>query len=86
MDPAPERDRARQRAVVDAFFAAGRARDFDALIAVLHPDVVARSDSGPSHPERSTVIRGGEAVAGRARLGAEVLPVFLNGTAGVVSS
>jgi RNA polymerase sigma factor (sigma-70 family) len=86
--PAPERDRGRQRAVVDAFFAAGRAGDFDALIALLHPDVVARSDSGPSHPERSTVIRGAEAVAGRARLGAalgaEILPVFLNGTAGVV--
>src|SRR3984885_3100651 len=39
-----DRDVARQREVVDAFFAAGRAGDFDALVRVLHPDVVLRSD------------------------------------------
>ena len=42
--PPIERDVARQREVVEAFFAAGRAGDFDALIRVLHPDVVLRSD------------------------------------------
>jgi RNA polymerase sigma factor (sigma-70 family) len=86
--PAAERDLARQRAVVDAFFAAGRAGDFDALVAVLHPDVVARADFGPSRPGRSTVIRGAAAVARQARLGAspavEVHPALVNGAAGAV--
>jgi ketosteroid isomerase-like protein len=49
--------------VVDAFFAAGRAGNFDALVAVLHPDVVVRSDFSPSHPNRSTLTRGATAVA-----------------------
>jgi RNA polymerase sigma factor (sigma-70 family) len=86
--PTPERDLARQRAVVDAFFAAGRAGDFDALIAVLHPDVVLRADFSPGRPGRSTVIRGATAVARQARIGArpaaQVLPALVNGTAGVV--
>jgi RNA polymerase sigma factor (sigma-70 family) len=86
--PAPESDPARQRAVVDAFFAAGRAGDFDALIALLHPDVVLRADFSPGRPRRSTVLRGAAAVARAARLGTQpvavVLPVLINGTAGVV--
>jgi RNA polymerase sigma-70 factor (ECF subfamily) len=86
--PAPERDPARRRAVVDAFFAAGRAGDFNALIALLHPDVVLRADFSPGRPDRSTVIRGAAAVARAARLGAspaaEVLPVLVNGAVGVV--
>jgi RNA polymerase sigma factor (sigma-70 family) len=86
--PAPDRDLARQRAVVDAFFAAGRAGDFDALVALLHTDVVARADFSPSRPSRSTVIRGAAAVARQARLGAslaaEVHPALVNGAAGVV--
>jgi RNA polymerase sigma factor (sigma-70 family) len=86
--PAPERDLARQRSVVDAFFAAGRAGDFDALVAVLHPDVVARADFSPSRPGSSMVIRGAAAVARQARLGAspaaEVHPALVNGSAGVV--
>jgi hypothetical protein len=85
---APERDLARQRSVIDAFLAAGRAGDFDALIAVLHPDVVLRADFSPGRPSRSTVIRGAAAVARQARLGAspaaEVLPALINGTAGAV--
>lgn len=86
--PPPERDLARQRAVVDAFFAAGRAGDFSALVALLHPDVVLRADFSPGRPRRSTVIRGAGAVARAARLGArpgaQVLPALVNGTAGVV--
>ncbi len=86
--PAPERDLARQRAVVDAFFAAGRAGDFDALIAVLDPDVVLRADFSPGRPRQSAVIHGAEAVARQARLGAfpgaQVLPALVNGAAGVV--
>jgi RNA polymerase sigma factor (sigma-70 family) len=86
--PAPDRDVRRQRAVVDAFFAAGRAGDFDALVALLHPDVVLRADYGPGRPGRSTVVRGAAAVAEQARLGARIggtlHPALVNGAAGVV--
>jgi RNA polymerase sigma-70 factor (ECF subfamily) len=85
---APEPDLARQRAVVDAFFAAGRAGDFDALVAVLDPDVVLRADLSPGHPGMSSVIRGAAAVARQARAGAgshaEMKPVLVNGAAGAV--
>jgi RNA polymerase sigma factor (sigma-70 family) len=84
----PERDLTRQRAVVDAFFAAGRAGDFDALVAVLHPDVVARSDFSPSRPGSSMVIRGAAGVARQARIGKSpatgVHPALVNGAAGAV--
>ncbi len=86
--PSPDPDIARQRAVVDAFFAAARGGDFDALLALLHPDVVLRADYGPSRPSASTVVRGAAAVARQARLGAnpaaEIHPALINGTAGVV--
>ena len=84
----PERDLVRQRAVVEAFFAAGRAGDFDALVAVLHPDVVLRADFSPGRPRRSTVVHGAAAVARQARIGArtgaDVQPALVNGAAGVV--
>jgi RNA polymerase sigma factor (sigma-70 family) len=83
--PAPDPDLARQREVVDAFFAAARGGDFDALVAVLDPDVVARSDGGPG---ASVVVRGAQAVAGRAlmfaRPSAMVRPAVVNGATGVV--
>jgi RNA polymerase sigma-70 factor, ECF subfamily len=86
--PTPERNLARQRAVVDAFFAAGRAGDFDALVALLDPDVVARADFGPSRPGGPRVVRGATAVARQARIGANaaavIHPVLVNGAAGVV--
>jgi RNA polymerase sigma-70 factor (ECF subfamily) len=84
----PDSDLARQRTVVDAFFLAARNGDFDALIAVLHPDVVLRADFGPSRPHASTIVRGAAAVARQARLGANpaavLLPALINGAAGVV--
>ena len=84
----PERDLTRQRAVVDAFFAAGRAGDFDTLVTLLDPDVVARADLGPSRLGGTRVIRGAAAVARQARLGANaaavIHPVLINGAAGVV--
>ena len=83
--PAQERDLARQRKVVDAFFAAGRAGNFDALVAVLHPDVVARVDLGTDGLKTA---RGAVAVARHARLGADVDAelhrVLVNGAAGVI--
>jgi RNA polymerase sigma-70 factor (ECF subfamily) len=82
----PEPDRTRQREVVDAFFAASRSGDFDALVAVLDPDVVLRSDTG--RPETSHVLRGAEAVASNALTyvsGARwARPALVNGAAGVV--
>ena len=51
--PAPDPDLARQREVVDAFFRAARGGDFDALVALLDPDVVLRSDFGARRPAAS---------------------------------
>jgi RNA polymerase sigma-70 factor (ECF subfamily) len=86
--PSPDPDPARQRQVVDAFFAAARAGDFAALVAVLDPDVVLRADVGARPPAASRVIRGAAAVAGQALLGARpdsvLHPALINGVAGVV--
>jgi RNA polymerase sigma factor (sigma-70 family) len=87
--PTPDRDLGRQRAVVDAFFAAARSGDFDSLVAVLDPDVILRADFGPKHPARSVVIRGAAAVAKQALMGgalptAELRPALVNGAAGAV--
>ena len=85
---APERDLARQRSVLNAFFAAARAGDIDALVAVLHPDVVLRADFSPGRPSRSAVFSGAAAVANQARMGAspaaQLHPALVNGAAGVV--
>jgi RNA polymerase sigma factor (sigma-70 family) len=84
----PDPDLGRQRAVVDAFFSAARSGDFDALVALLHPDVTLRADFGPGRPAASTVVRGAAAVARQARLGANpaalLHPALINGAAGVV--
>lgn len=86
--PSPDRDRARQREVVDAFFAAARHGDFDALVAVLDPDVVLRSDGGDKRPSLSFVRHGAAEVARSALVAANPLavlrPVLINGAAGVV--
>src|SRR5438034_6125279 len=58
----PDADLARQREVVEAFLAAVRAGDFDALLAVLDPDVVRRAD--PAVPAvAATEARGAAVVA-----------------------
>jgi RNA polymerase sigma factor (sigma-70 family) len=83
--PPPDPDLARQRATVDAYFAAAREGDLDALVAVLDPDVVARS-----HGRTGTFeLRGAEKVA-RAAMTARkyapfVRPALINGTAGAVA-
>jgi RNA polymerase sigma-70 factor (ECF subfamily) len=85
---AADSDPTRQREVVNAFFAAAREGDFDALVAVLDPDVVTRSDGGLAAPFATGVVRGAEAVARRAltyaRPAALLRPVLVNGYAGVV--
>jgi RNA polymerase sigma-70 factor (ECF subfamily) len=84
----PDADLARQREVVDAFFAAARSGDFEALVAVLDPDVVLRSDGGAARPIASAVVHGAREVAERAmtfaRLSPYVRPALINGAAGVV--
>ena len=68
--PSAEPDLGRQRQVLDAFMAACRAGDFEALVAVLHPDVVLRADSGASvgGAAASKLVRGARAVAEQAML------------------
>jgi RNA polymerase sigma factor (sigma-70 family) len=86
--PVPDADLNRQREVVGAFVSAARGGDFEALVAVLDPDVVVRSDSGPLRP--GSVIRGAAAVAGQAlsfaRLAPLARPALVNGAAGVVAA
>ncbi|HEX2175463.1 MAG TPA: RNA polymerase sigma factor SigJ, partial [Nocardioidaceae bacterium] len=86
--PTPDPDVARQREVVDAFFAAARDGDFDALVAVLDPDVVLRSDGGAARERLTVAIHGGHEVAGQAitfgRLFPFARPALVNGAAGVV--
>jgi ketosteroid isomerase-like protein len=86
--PEPDRDPARQRLVVDAFFAAARDGDFDALVQVLHPDVVLRIDGGRLRRGASLVLHGAEAVAAHtttySKLHPYVMPALVNGAAGAV--
>jgi RNA polymerase sigma factor (sigma-70 family) len=86
--PAPDADLARQREVVDAFLAAARGGDFDALLAVLDPDVVLRVDRGALPRGASREIRGAEAVMDQVRTFASLAkfarPALVNGAAGVV--
>jgi RNA polymerase sigma factor (sigma-70 family) len=83
----PDADLETQWEVVDAFLAAARDGDFDRLVAVLDPDVVARADFGPAGGSRET--RGAAAVAaqalGYAQLGLDMRPALINGVAGAVA-
>ncbi len=78
----------RQREVVNAFFDAARLGDFDALVAVLDPDIVLRADGGRLRPGASGVRRGALEVATGAmrfrRMAPHVRPALINGAAGVV--
>lgn len=83
-------DRVRQRAIVDAWLAASRAGDFDALLALLDPDVVLRVDAGQGAP-LTRIVRGAIEVAGSAvsfrHLGRAVARVArVNGLAGIVTT
>jgi RNA polymerase sigma-70 factor, ECF subfamily len=85
-DPAPDEAVTAQREAVDAFFAAGRAGDFDRLVSVLHPDVVLRGDFGRG--AAGFRAEGAAAVAKLARGYAgperEVRAATVNGAAGAV--
>ncbi|MFD3779108.1 sigma-70 family RNA polymerase sigma factor [Streptomyces sp. NPDC058612] len=85
--PAPDTDPVRQRRIVDAFLAASRGGDFEALVAVLDPDVVARSDGGTLRP--SLLRRGASDVASQAitfaRFAEAARPALVNGAPGLVA-
>ena len=86
----PDADLDTQREVLDAFLAAARDGDFQALVAVLDPDVVLRADLGPLPTGGSREVRGAAAVAGQAltysRIGLVVRPALVNGVVGAVST
>ncbi|MDX3581279.1 sigma-70 family RNA polymerase sigma factor [Streptomyces europaeiscabiei] len=85
--PVPDTDLARRRQVVDAFLTASRGGDFEALLAVLDPEVVARSDGGALRP--SLLRRGAAEVASQAitfaRFAEAGYAALVNGTPGVVA-
>lgn len=83
--PLPDADLARQRKVVDAFLAAARGGGFDALLALLDPDVVLRADRAAVEVGAQEEVRGASAVAnafsGRAQV---ARPALVDGVAGLV--
>jgi RNA polymerase sigma-70 factor, ECF subfamily len=87
--PVGDADPDQQREVVEAFLAAARDGDFDALVALLNPDVVLRADSGPGLPSATVEVRGAAEVARRALTYARMQllnrPVLVNGALGMVS-
>jgi RNA polymerase sigma-70 factor (ECF subfamily) len=88
VDMTHEADLTRQRKVVEAFLAAARGGDFEALLAVLDPEVVVRADREAVPPGSALEAHGAAAVAKRALIGsrgarfAEL--ALVNGTVGVV--
>lgn len=90
--PAAEPDLGRQKEVLDAFLAASRGGDFEALLALLHPDVVLRADSGAlvRGAAVSKVVQGAKAVAEQALMFARFAQsaelVLVNGSVGVVNA
>ena len=86
----PDADVSAQREVVNAFLAAAREGDFDALVATLDPDVVLHADGGSAFAAVSAEVRGAQKVARRAIMWSRVdlvaHPVLVNGAVGVVAT
>ncbi|HVX44065.1 MAG TPA: sigma-70 family RNA polymerase sigma factor [Mycobacteriales bacterium] len=84
--PAPDADVVRQRRIVDAFLAAAREGDFEALVTLLDPEVVLRADTGTAG---SQVVRGAGSVVRQAlrfsRLASTGRRVLVNGVPGLIS-
>jgi ketosteroid isomerase-like protein len=87
--PVGDADPDEQRRVVDAFIAAAREGNFDALVALLDPDIVLRADSGPTLPGATLEVRGAAEVASRALVYARLQllnrPVLVNGMPGMMA-
>ncbi|ANH94740.1 MULTISPECIES: sigma-70 family RNA polymerase sigma factor [unclassified Streptomyces] len=90
--PSAETGLARQKEVLEAFLAASRGGDFEALVAVLHPDVVLRVDAGAlaRGAAASKVVRGARTVASQALTFSRYAPtarlVLVNGAVGVANT
>ncbi|OKI29978.1 sigma-70 family RNA polymerase sigma factor [Streptomyces sp. CB03911] len=89
--PRPEGHLSRQREVVDAFLAAARNGDFEALVAVLDPDVVLRADHGAAGPAGGLrLVRGAAAVARGAVTFSQAArfarPALVNGAPGLLTA
>lgn len=86
--PRPDADLHCQRRVVDAFFAASRDGDFEALLTVLHPDVQLRIDGGVLRAGASCTLKGAQNVAKHTAIYAPlhpfIRPAVVNGAAGAV--
>jgi len=86
--PTSDPDLRTQRRVIDAFLAAVREGDFEALVAVLDPAIVLRADGG-AVKGMSRLVRGAQGVAAQAatfsKLGLTNQVVLVNGNIGVVS-
>lgn len=90
--PVGDNDVNRQREVVDAFLAAARGGDFEALLSLLDPDVVLRADAGTTEgrgPAVSKLVRGALAVVEQAltftKLAPHSRPALVNGRPGMVT-
>jgi RNA polymerase sigma-70 factor, ECF subfamily len=86
----PDTNLAAQRKIADAFIAAARGGDFEALLEILDADVVLRADLGPMPEGGSREVRGARTVAGQAlfysRLGLVIQPALVNGAIGAVTT
>jgi RNA polymerase sigma-70 factor (ECF subfamily) len=86
--PTSDADLRKQRRVVDAFLAAAQAGDFEALVAVLDPDIVLRADGG-AVKGMSRLVRGAQAVVAQAATFSKIALsnqlVLVNGNVGVVT-
>jgi RNA polymerase sigma factor (sigma-70 family) len=88
--PAPDADLDRQREIVRAFLAASRGGDFDALVALLDPDVVLRVDTGAAGIGATREVRGARTVAEQAftfrQFAPFARPALINGAPGIVTA
>jgi RNA polymerase sigma factor (sigma-70 family) len=87
--PPPDPDMSEQRRVVEAFLAAARTGDFEALVALLDPNVVQRVHTVEGDPRARPPAVGAESVARRALAGGRTFapygrPAIVNGGMGVV--
>jgi len=86
----PDASLSTQRRVVDAFLAAARAGDFEALLKLLDPEVVFRVDTGPRTWLAPALLTGALDVAEHAsthgpRFAALCRPALVNGAAGIIA-
>ena len=82
--PVADTDPARRRAIIDAFLAASRGGDFDALVALLHPDVVLEADAAAIRMGSPATVNGAAAVAGTFAGRAQAArPALIDGAVGI---